>query len=94
MEAARRPANPSCRFGLAALLMPLASLLLGSLAVAVIHGGLEKLAAGLVIGIGGCVIGSLLALVSRWRGESNAWLGFTALFLNGLPLLALLVASL
>ncbi|MEA5667588.1 hypothetical protein VA603_08615 [Stenotrophomonas sp. MH1] len=94
MEAAPRSANPSYRFGLAALLMPLVSLLVGSIAVAVIHGGLEELAAMLIIGIGGCVMGCLLALVSRWRRESNAWLGYTALFFNGLPLLGLLAASL
>ncbi len=94
MEAAPRPANPSHRFGLVALLMPLLSLVVGFIAVSMIHGGLEKLAAGLIVGIGGCVIGCLLGLVSRWRGESNAWLGYTALFLNGLPLLALLVTSL
>ncbi|MGH8053635.1 MAG: hypothetical protein ACREP4_06930 [Stenotrophomonas sp.] len=89
MEAAQQPPQRSHRLGLMSLLMPLVTLLIGVIAVSVIHGGLEKLAAGLIIAIGGGVIGTGLGIASRWRKESREWMGYVGMLINGLVVLVL-----
>jgi len=75
--------------GLMSLLMPLLTLLGGFIAVSVVHGGLEKLATGLGIVIGGGVIGTCLGIASRWRRESREWMGYVGMLINGVPVVML-----
>lgn len=89
METAPQSSQRAHWLGLLSLLMPLISLLVGFIAVSAIHGGLEKLAAGLIVAIGGGVIGTLLGIASRWRRENHAWMGYTGMLLNGVPVLVL-----
>ncbi|KRG63232.1 hypothetical protein ABB26_13245 [Stenotrophomonas humi] len=89
MEAAPQSPQRSHRLGLMSLLMPLVSLLVGFIAVSVIHGGLEKLAAGLIVAIGGGVIGTGLGIASRWRKERDEWMGYIGMLVNGLLVLVL-----
>ncbi|MNV39300.1 hypothetical protein D3C71_1308740 [compost metagenome] len=89
MEATQQSPQRSHRLGLMSLLMPLVSLLVGFITVSVIHGGLEKLAAGLIVAIGGGVIGTCLGIASRWRKESREWMGYVGMLINGLMVLVL-----
>ncbi|WP_269789599.1 hypothetical protein [Stenotrophomonas sp. Iso1] len=89
MDVAPQSPQRSHRLGLMSLLMPLVSLVVGFIAVSVIHGGLEKLAAGLIITIGGGVIGTCLGIASRWRKESREWMGYVGTLINGLMALVL-----
>ena len=81
MEAAPQRSH---RLGLMSLLAPLITLLVGFIAVSVIHGGLEKLAAGLIVAIGGAVIGTGLGIASRWRKERDEWMGYVGMLVNSL----------
>lgn len=92
MQAAPQSPQRSYRLGLMSLLMPLVTLLVGFIAVSVIHGGLEKLAAGLIVAIAGGVIGLCLGIASRWRKESREWMGYVGMLINGLGVLVLFLS--
>lgn len=89
MDATSRSSRRSHRLGLLSLLMPFVNALVGFIAVSVVHGGLEKVAAGLIVAIGGGVIGTGLGIASRWRKERDEWMGYVGMLLNGVPVVML-----